>query len=196
MKKNAPNSIDWAAVKTEYITSTVSYRKLAEKYGVSFRYMSVRGRSEGWVEARKQYQQSIADKIIEKVADERVSRDAQKLLLLQKSADLMSEAILKVFEDARAFNRFIVSDGNFSVEERVFNKVDTKAMREITASIKDLTSVMRNVYNLPTDIEQRQYDLAKQRLELDKSKAAVADDDGEETGVVVLPPAESEDDDE
>ena len=86
MSKNNPNAIDWAAIKTEYITSTASYRKLAEKYGVSYRYMSVRGRSEGWVEARRKYQEGVTDKIIEKVADERANRDTQKLLLLQKNA--------------------------------------------------------------------------------------------------------------
>ena len=88
MSKNNPNAIDWAAIKTEYITSTASYRKLAEKYGVSYRYMSVRGRSEGWVQARRKYQEGVTDKIIEKVADERANRDSQKLLLLQKSADV------------------------------------------------------------------------------------------------------------
>ena len=196
MSKNNPNAIDWAAIKTEYITSTASYRKLAEKYGVSYRYMSVRGRSEGWVEARRKYQEGVTDKIIEKVADERANRDSQKLLLLQKSADLMAEAILKVFDDASAFNRFIVSDGNFSMEERVFNKVDTKAMREITASIKDLAGVMRNVYNLPTDIEQKTYELAKERLELDKTKTAAGVGDEEDTGVIFLPSAESEDNNE
>ena len=88
------------------------------------------------------------------------------------------------------------SDNN--ILDIVDNVVTAKSVGSatITASIKDLAGVMRNVYNLPTDIEQKTYELAKERLELDKTKAAVGVGDEEETGVIFLPSAESEDNNE
>ena len=38
--------IDWDAIKTEYITTTLSYRQLGEKYGLSHQMIAVRGKME------------------------------------------------------------------------------------------------------------------------------------------------------
>lgn len=190
MSENRP---DWATIKSEYITTNTSYRKLAAKYGISYKHISVQGRKDGWFQARKKYQSDVADKIVSIVANERAQRDASKLLILQKSADNMAEAILKVFDDSEQFHRFVVPD-NFSVTEKVFEKFDTKSMREITASIKDLAVVMRNIYNIPTEQEERTYQLAKERLEIEKERVSNTDDNDAETGVIVIPATTEEDD--
>ena len=46
---------DWQAIKTEYITTQTSYRKLAQKYGVSRVQIGNVGRDEKWVELRRQH---------------------------------------------------------------------------------------------------------------------------------------------
>jgi hypothetical protein len=41
--------IDWASIKTEYITTDTSYRKLAQKYGVNHTILvTVRRMRSGW----------------------------------------------------------------------------------------------------------------------------------------------------
>ena len=40
---------DWLKIKTEYITTDTSYRKLAEKYGVHYQTICSRSKAEGWV---------------------------------------------------------------------------------------------------------------------------------------------------
>ena len=57
---------DWQAIKTEYITTNTSYRKLAEKYGVSTTQICNVGREEKWVEQREQYLNKTAAKMLEK----------------------------------------------------------------------------------------------------------------------------------
>jgi hypothetical protein len=49
-------AIDWEKIRTEYMTTATSYRKLAEKHGVNYSALGARARAEGWVEQRTQYQ--------------------------------------------------------------------------------------------------------------------------------------------
>ena len=42
-------AVDWLALKTEYITTDTSYRKLAKKYGVTAQAIYYKGKAEEWV---------------------------------------------------------------------------------------------------------------------------------------------------
>lgn len=46
-------SLDWAALRAEYIASGIGQRALAKKYGVSFSALNRRAKAEGWVTLRK-----------------------------------------------------------------------------------------------------------------------------------------------
>ena len=46
---------DWQKIKTEYITTDPSYRKLAQKYGIDSAVIGRRAKSEEWVKLRQQY---------------------------------------------------------------------------------------------------------------------------------------------
>ena len=46
---------DWQAIKTEYITTDTSYRKLAQKYGVHYNAVANRAKQEGWISQRNQF---------------------------------------------------------------------------------------------------------------------------------------------
>lgn len=78
---------DWQAIKTEYITTQTSYRKLAEKYGVSRVQIGNVGRDEKWVELRRQHLDNTVAKTVAAVEDAQVNRAkkmqsvADKLLL-------------------------------------------------------------------------------------------------------------------
>lgn len=66
--------IDWSAIKTEYITTNTSYRKLAEKYGVSYVQIGNVGREEKWVELRKQHLNRTVTKTVAAVETAQVNR--------------------------------------------------------------------------------------------------------------------------
>lgn len=51
---------DWVAARTEYITTNISYRELAKKYGLSVRQISQVGKDEGWYALKKQNLARIA----------------------------------------------------------------------------------------------------------------------------------------
>ena len=44
--------MDWEKLKDEYINTSISYQKLAEKYGVSFWALSKRGKEENWFDQK------------------------------------------------------------------------------------------------------------------------------------------------
>lgn len=74
---------DWQAIKTEYITTNTSYRKLAQKYGVSHVQIGNVGKDEKWVELRRQY----LDKTFAKTVDEISQQEANRAARIHSVAD-------------------------------------------------------------------------------------------------------------
>lgn len=68
---------DWQAIKTEYITTNTSYRKLAQKYGISAAQICNVGRDEKWVEQREQYLNDTTARTIEKISKQEANRVAK-----------------------------------------------------------------------------------------------------------------------
>lgn len=81
--------MDWKNVKAEYIRGGVSYRKLAEKYGVSFSSVRRRAEKENWTDLRTQAEQKLSTKIVEKVA----SQEAKRVDAFQTLADKLLQHI-------------------------------------------------------------------------------------------------------
>jgi len=189
---------DWNAIKSEYITTGISYRKLAEKRGVSFRTLGDRAMREKWTEERNKYRDSVGKRTVQKVREKTASSAAKKLVKLQQAADSLADVIDGVFEDADQFHRHIIQtrDGDtWDADCRTMEKVDTKAIKDLTGALKDLAYVMRNIYDIPTVQEQTAMDMAAKRLQLDQQKADLGDADEDNTGVVELAPVEKGADD-
>lgn len=85
---------DWLTLKTEYITTDISYRKLANKYHVPYSEISRIGKAEDWVGLRDQYRAELESKTIEKIMKAEAARAskiysvADKLLMkIEKMVD-------------------------------------------------------------------------------------------------------------
>ena len=72
---------DWEKIKTEYVTSDLSYRKLSDKYGMTYKRLQERGNQEGWREQRAEYRQNLADKSLDIICDEQANRIAKAILI-------------------------------------------------------------------------------------------------------------------
>ena len=68
---------DWQAIKTDYITTDTSYRKLAQKYGINVTTIAKTAGAEGWVEQRKQYANETQAKTLEKISQQEANRAAK-----------------------------------------------------------------------------------------------------------------------
>lgn len=79
--------MDWRKIKKEYIAGGISYRKLAEKHGVSFSTLEKTARREGWRDLKRQAEEKTATKAVEAVS----TRNAR----LDKAVDLALDAVCK-----------------------------------------------------------------------------------------------------
>jgi hypothetical protein len=84
---------DWQAIKTEYITTQTSYRKLAQKYGVSRVQIGNVGRDEKWVELRRQHLDNTVAKTVAAFEDAQVNR-AKKMQSVADKLLLKIEALV------------------------------------------------------------------------------------------------------
>lgn len=110
---------DWQAIKTEYITTDTSYRKLAQKYGVSTTQICNVGRDEKWVEQREQYLNKTTAKAIEKISQQ----EANRAVRIHTVADKLLNKIEAMVD---------------AVEPE---DIPAKAIRALTAAVKDLKEI-------------------------------------------------------
>ena len=84
---------DWQKIKTEYITTDTSYRKLADKYGIDQATISRRAKKEDWVSKRQQNASRVQAKIVNAISNKQVDRAAKLISvadqLLEKVQDLV-----------------------------------------------------------------------------------------------------------
>ena len=111
-------AVDWVKIKTEYITTNIGYRKLADKHGVSFRTLSQKAKDEGWVAERKKHREKVVKKAVQKAAN----RQADKMARFTTVSDKLLDRIERVIEE---------SEG----------KITAKEIRSLTAAVKDLKEI-------------------------------------------------------
>ena len=60
---------NWLKIRNEYINGTLSYRKLAQKHGVSVSALEKKARAEKWAERRRRQRDKIEAKVNNGVLD-------------------------------------------------------------------------------------------------------------------------------
>lgn len=87
--------MDWQAIKTEYITTKTSYRKLATKYGVSATAIANKSKAENWLEQREQFLNKTFTKTVEVASKKQVDRMAR----IMDASDRLLEKLEKAIEE-------------------------------------------------------------------------------------------------
>lgn len=202
--KNGRQNYDWVKVKHEYITvPESSYTSLAKKYEINFSTLAIRARKERWFDEKKKFQQRVAKKALTTASD----RLARKMAKEIESASKLSSHIHKALSDGEQFQRHLVTTGDMETgiktEEKIFQKFDTRSIRDITASLKTLEELKRSLYEIQKAdalnkqwIEKERLELEKARFEFEKEKAERQQglfEDSEVYGVVVLPEVKKDD---
>lgn len=86
--------IDWVSIKTEYITTDISQRDLADKYGVSLMSVNRHSRAEGWMEARENYVNGVYARCLQKATE----KQADKFTRFLNSVDKLQAKIDQLLE--------------------------------------------------------------------------------------------------
>ena len=87
---------DWSKIKAEYIRdSSTSYRKLAEKYSVSFTTLQKKALKEKWPDLRRQKE----DKTETRIVDACATKEAERTCRAYEAADMAIEKIIEMMQD-------------------------------------------------------------------------------------------------
>ena len=135
---------DWQSIKTEYITTQTSYRKLAQKYGVSATQICNVGRDEKWVEQREQYLSETTAKTLEKISQQEADRAAR----IHSVADKLLSKIEAMVD---------------AVEPE---DIPAKAIRALTAAVKDL----KEIQSVKSSLDEREQRARISNLEKQANK--------------------------
>ena len=97
--------MDWKRIKAEYIAGGTSYRKLADKYGVSPTTLTKVAGRERWVEARQQADTKKTSKIIDAVSDKEAKKAVDIIDVADKLLDKMTELMDTMVVDTQSFKQ-------------------------------------------------------------------------------------------
>ena len=136
---------DWKKIKTEYITTDTSYRKLAQKHGINVTTIAKIGSDEKWLEQRKQYAIETQTKTIEKISQQEANRAAR----IHTVADKLLNKIEKMV-DAGDFN--------------------SRDIRALTAAVKDLKEIQSVKSDLDRQEQEARIDNLRKNAKDDSDK--------------------------
>ena len=85
------NSVDWKTIKAEYIAGGIGYRKLAEKYGVSFGTLSKIAMRENWTDLRKKACEKTGTVLAETIG----KRNAKKSAKIDLAVDMLLDRLIE-----------------------------------------------------------------------------------------------------
>ena len=89
------NSVDWKAIKAEYIAGGIGYRKLADKYGVSFGTLSKIAMRENWTDLRKKACEKTGTVLAETIG----KRNAKKSAKIDTLVDMLLDRLIDRMDD-------------------------------------------------------------------------------------------------
>jgi len=113
--------IDWKTIETEYVTTDISHRQLAEKYGIGRSRLSQYASKEKWKEKRDKHRANTVSKAINAIA----SQQANRAVRLQTVAD----KLLTVSQIQAAFVMSII-DGKACISARSDEAINVQIILE------------------------------------------------------------------
>ena len=175
---------DWQAIKTEYITTDTSYRKLAQKYGIHYKVISERGKDEKWVELRSQHKDRTLTKTLNKISNkqsDKMSRiDDLADQLLEKLERAITELDLQLCTHTDKTKTIEYNNDRrpdkptkevVHEEEKVLEMrsiVDRQGLKQIASALKDIKEV--KMLRSELDRQEQEARIANLRRQVDKDE--------------------------
>ena len=152
------SDIDWVKIKTEYVTTGISQRELANKYNLSLSGISKKAKAEGWVKKRESYQNRRAAKVERKVIERDVSKALTQMERLSKATDMLLEKVEIAIEQ---LDRYVLVQTTSSVKNEQLKSgkkktttkkemlsegksriIDRKGLQEISTTLKNIKDII------------------------------------------------------
>ena len=141
--------VDWGAIRTEYITGTVSLRWLAGKYGVCPGTVSRRAKREDWAGQRRSFVSGTQQRILEAEG----SRQTERAARLQETADTLLTRVSALLESPEA------------------SSLPPQSLRHISGVLKDIRDVQ--MLKSPLDYQEQKLKIANLRAQAEQDRGSV-----------------------
>lgn len=167
----------WGRIRQSYMSGK-SYKELSEKYGVSVKTIQNRAYKEGWTKEKGKIEEEVGQKIHERVVRVRV-RELEKLM--DANGQLIDTLVALTLR---------ASDPN-QTNAMMFDKAGSmKNVEALAKAIQTAVQTQRDLFKLPTldqDMRKKEaaqrkrenkakMELDRERLEIEKQKAAQSSD--------------------
>ena len=174
--------MDWQTIKTEYVTTETSYRKLSVKYGISVTAIANKAKEEKWVEQRKQFLNNTFTKTVAVASKKKVDR----MTRIMDASDRLLEKLEKAIEEldlhlaTQKTKTKVIEYHNYErpdkptkeiieEEEKLIeftSIIDRKGLHEVTSALKDLKEIQMLKSEL--DRQEQEAKIAKLRKEAEE----------------------------
>lgn len=158
---------DYNSLEAEYVSGDMSVRALAEKHGVPENTLRKYAAKNKWKHKRDIYNTNLVQKTVNILNNQDVEAEVDRLSSLKSSAGLLEQIISKKLSKV-------------SKED----DITAYALLQLTTSLKELSSTVRNLYSIPTQAEAEAQRIASERLKLDQRKLDL--EDNNDTNVTVV----------
>ena len=186
--------VEWTKIKAEYIAGGTSYRKLAEKYGVSRSKLQAKATNENWVNLKSQTQAKVESKIVDSISDKESKKAINKLSrvadltdkLLDKLEQAINELDIQLYKDVVKvkeieYNNNLRPDKptkeTIHEEEKVIEVktiVDRSGLKAIASSLRDI----KEIQMLKSELDRQEQEariakLQKEAMQEDNSNTEI-----------------------
>lgn len=172
---------EWAKIKTEYITTEISYRKLADKYGMTYTRLQTKAHEQGWKEEREAYKEKLVEKSVDLICEEQAEQIARAIrignTMLEKIEESLNEIDVVLCKNATT-EKFMVREGDGQVKEVTkstedFTKkkvaIDRAGLKQLSAVLKDL----REIGIFRSELDKKEQEARIKKLQKDASEEEV-----------------------
>ena len=142
--------MDWKRIRAEYIAGGTSYRKLAEKYEVSFGTLRRVAEREEWTQKRTQVAQKTDTKMIESISKKNAEKAVDIVDVADKLVGKISELVDTVSLDPQSTKHLTSALKDLKDIKGYKSAAD---MREQEARIKKLQRDAEKDDDTPSEIE-------------------------------------------
>lgn len=131
-------SVNWIKIRNEYITGNISYRKLAEKYGVTFSALRYKAEADEWAKSKKKQQHKTSTKLAQKTAEKIIEKEVNRIDRLYSTSDKIIHLL------------------NTSLDQMMEQTdIDTYQLRQLSSTLKDIKEIQTTMQDSKDTITEQ-----------------------------------------
>lgn len=172
---------EWAKIKTEYITTEISYRKLADKYGMTYTRLQTKAHEQGWKEEREAYREKLVDKSVDLICEEQAEQIARAIrignTMLEKIEESLSQIDMIMCRTTTS-KKSVVDDEEIGLCEQTVS-TENYELKKVTvdrAGLKQLSSVLKDLREIGifrSELDKKEQEARIKKLQKDASEEEV-----------------------